>query len=596
MKQLLLLKPYFLKYKYRLLLGLFTMTISNVFSSSIPKFIGNAIDIIKKAFDTNITGNHIDILTQQEVTDSLLKIVYIIVLLAIGSGIFSFFTRQCIIVVSRFVEYDLRKDFNDHIATLPMDYFTKTPTGDIMALATNDIPQLREIAGPAIMYTVNTFTTILFSLFLMLNLSVKVTAFALIPLPIVSYLVYRFGKKIHELSRKTKEQFANITSFAQEDISGVRVIRAYNREKHSSKVFNKMSLEYKNRNLDLVKVDAAMQPIMISLIGVSQVMVLLIGGYEAINKNITLGQLAQFFSYINQLIWPVISIGWISNMFQRAIASIIRIKTILDTKSEDSSEKEVVDFSSDKVSIEFKNVSFKYLENLPLVLKNVSFKVESGDTLAIIGSTGSGKSSITNLIGKLYETTNGDILLNGISIKDISYKQVRELIGTVTQETFLFSDTVEGNIRFGSNTSTLNDVKNAAEIAQLNVDIRSFPNGFDTIVGERGITLSGGQKQRTSIARAILRNPKIIILDDALSAVDTQTEENILTRLKTIMKDKTTILISHRISTVKDADNIIVLDSGEIIETGTHNELLSLKGKYNEIYELQILEDELSNM
>ena len=551
--------PYITKYKARLIWGLIAITLSNVFSVMIPRYIGRTIDSL-----TSIgSGSAASAVT----TNYLLEQALIILGLSIGSGVFLFLTRQTIIVLSRLVEYDLRNDFLHHTESLSMGWFNNTPTGDIMALATNDISAVREFVGPALMYTANTITTFAFALGMMLTLSVKITLLALVPLPFVSYTVYRLGKKIHTLFSDVQGQYADLTSQAQENLSGVRVVRAYVREAYSISTFAKLSQLYRAKNMSLVKTQALMMPAMMALIGLSQLIVLGVGGTEVIAGRSTIGDITQFFAYISQLIWPVIAVGWVTNLVQRAAASMLRLNKIFDIRPavEDNT---VTDRSITEIRgrIEFRNVSFRYRPELPFVLRNINLTVESGTTLAIIGTTGSGKSTIVSLIARLYDVTEGEILIDGRPIQDLPVDLLHASIGAVTQETFLFSDTIAGNIRYGRRDATDEEMIEASKLAQLYENVVRFPEGFDTIVGERGITLSGGQKQRTSIARAVLREPRILVLDDALSAVDTETEEMILQRLRVQMRERTSILIAHRISTVKDADQIVVMDRGEIVE------------------------------
>ncbi|MBS1910381.1 MAG: ABC transporter ATP-binding protein [Bacteroidetes bacterium] len=578
--------PYVMRYRWRLIAGLVAITISNVFSILIPRYVGHTVDTIAHGSGPG----HVT-------AEFLLQQGLIIVGLSIGSGVFLFLTRQTIIVLSRLVEYDLRNNFLSHVQSLSVGWFNNTPTGDVMALATNDIGAVREFVGPAVMYTANTITTFLFAMTMMLTLSVKITLLALIPLPLVSYSVYRLGKRIHGLFGDVQKQYADLTSQAQENMSGVRVVRAYVREQYAIDAFASMSRLYRTKNMRLVKTQALMMPVMMALIGLSQLIVLGVGGLDVARGVHTIGDITQFFGYISQLIWPVIAIGWVTNLVQRGIVSMGRLNKIFDMKPEiaDSSGTDNM-VTAIGGRIEFRNVSFRYRPELPLVLKDVSFTVNRGDTLAIIGRTGSGKTTIVNLIARMYDVTEGEILIDGRPIKSIPIHVLRSAIGVVTQETFLFSDTIAGNIRFGRREAPMGKVEEAAKIARLYDNVEGFPNKFETIVGERGITLSGGQKQRTSIARAVLREPNILMLDDALSAVDTETEDEILMRLRDVMRNRTSILIAHRISTVKDADQIIVLDHGGISEQGTHEELLELRGEYSRIYERQLLEAALESL
>lgn len=582
MKSLRKIFPYLRRYRGRLVLGLLFITLSNVFSVLIPRYVGSIID--------GLASGKIS-------SGELLREALIILGLSIGSGVFLYLTRQMIIVMSRLVEYDLRNAFMRHVQSLPMGYFTSTPTGDIMALATNDISAVREFAGPALMYATNTLTTFSFSLVMMLTLSVETTLLALLPLPIVSYSVYRLGARIHTLFGTVQTQYADMTSQAQENFSGVRVVRAYVREAYQTSSFAKLSDLYRVRNLELTKVQAAMIPAMTVLIGLSMIIVLLVGGRDVMAGRQTIGDIVQFFAYISQLIWPVIAVGWVTNLVQRAAASAERLDAVFSLAGEaDPAALEPDAPATITGRLEFRDVWFRYRPELPYVLKGISFSVEPGRTLAVIGTTGSGKSTITHLLAHTYDATRGSVLIDDRPIAEIPLGVLRTSIGVVSQETFLFSDTIAGNIRFGRPDATLEEIRHAAEVAQLLESIDRFPKGFDTVVGERGITLSGGQKQRTSIARAVLRDPTVLMLDDALSAVDTETEELILRGLRTVMRARTTILIAHRISTVKDADQIIVLDDGAIIERGTHAELLALRGTYAQLYERQLLEEELENL
>ena len=582
MKSLRKVFPYLRRYRGRLVLGLLFITLSNVFSVLIPRYVGSIID--------GLASGKIS-------SGELLREALIILGLSIGSGVFLYLTRQMIIVMSRLVEYDLRNAFMRHVQSLPMGYFTSTPTGDIMALATNDISAVREFAGPALMYATNTLTTFSFSLVMMLTLSVETTLLALLPLPIVSYSVYRLGARIHTLFGTVQTQYADMTSQAQENFSGVRVVRAYVREAYQTSSFAKLSDLYRVRNLELTKVQAAMIPAMTVLIGLSMIIVLLVGGRDVMAGRQTIGDIVQFFAYISQLIWPVIAVGWVTNLVQRAAASAERLDAVFSLAGEaDPAALEPDAPATITGRLEFRDVWFRYRPELPYVLKGISFSVEPGRTLAVIGTTGSGKSTITHLLAHTYDATRGSVLIDDRPIAEIPLGVLRTSIGVVSQETFLFSDTIAGNIRFGRPDATLEEIRHAAEVAQLLESIDRFPKGFDTVVGERGITLSGGQKQRTSIARAVLRDPTVLMLDDALSAVDTETEELILRGLRTVMRARTTILIAHRISTVKDADQIIVLDDGAIIERGTHAELLALRGTYAQLYERQLLEEELENL
>lgn len=587
MRPLLRLKPYILRYQKILFWGVLTVIASNLFTVVQPLIVGHAIDSIK-------TG------IQQHSIDRTLLFVYglAIVGLSLIAGVFTFLTRQTLIVMSRHIEFDLRNDFLGHLQTLPLSYFQNTPTGDLMALATNDISAVRNAVGPGIMYPTDTFMTFVMVLAMMLYKDWQLTLLALIPAPFVSYVMYKLGKVIHEKFEDRQAQFSKLTTRAQENLSGIRIVKAYVREEYETGVFRRMSVDYLKKNLVLAKAQSIIWPLMFMLVGVSLVITLYFGGMQVIDGAITIGTLTAFFGYLVMLIWPLIAFGWVTNMLQQGAASMNRLAKIMDTKPEiadsDATDRTIRQISGE---IEFRGVSFTHKGAVNPSLKDINWRIRRGTTVAVVGYTGSGKSTLINLIPRLYETTRGQVLIDGVDIRKIPLEVLRSSIGCVPQETFLFSDSLSENISYGvGREGASEDVKAAAGIAQIAKDVSEFPKGYETMLGERGITLSGGQKQRTSIARAVMRNPKILILDDALSAVDTYTEDEILKGLRGVMKNRTSIIISHRISTVKDADEIVVLNNGGIAERGTHDELVALGGIYAELYEKQLLEDELESL
>jgi ATP-binding cassette subfamily B protein len=466
-----------------------------------------------------------------------------------------------------------------------------------MAHATNDISAVRMYVGPAVMYSIDTGTKFILVIAIMLTLNTELTIYTLLPLPILSYFVYLLSTKIHKKFTLIQEKFSELTTKAQENFSGIRIVKSYVREEDELKSFSKLSEDYLERNMDKVRVQALFMPLLYLITGISIILVILVGGNMVINGILTLGDITAFVLYLGLLIWPTIAFGWVANIIQQADASMKRLKNILNEKYE-IEDSEETDHSIDKISgeIEFSNVAFRYGENLPDVLDDLNLKIPKGTTLAIVGHTGQGKTSFINLVSRMFDVTRGKLLIDGRDIKTIPLKVLRENIGLVSQETFLFSDTLASNIAYGMKEFNQDTVEKMAGIARLDKDVESFPLKYKTMLGERGITLSGGQKQRTCLARALAVEPNILILDDTFSAVDTHTEEEILGRLKEFMKDRTTLIISHRISTVKDADNIIVLNESKIAEQGTHDELVALNGIYADLHYKQLLEEELKEM
>lgn len=581
MQTLFKLKKYFVRYKSKLLWGILFILISNSFQIYIPLLLKDSIDTLQT--DLN--------------SDKILQYSLMIVGAALISGVFRFLIRQTIIVVSREVEFDMRQDFWSHIQKLSLRFFQNNSTGNIMAHATNDISAVRMFVGPAVMYSFDTVSKFIIVIVIMITLSPSLTLYSLLPLPILSYLVYKLSKKIHEKFTIIQEKFSDLTSKTQENFSGIRVIKSYVREANEINSFTDLSKVYLEKNMDKVKIQALFMPILYLITGLSSIIVIWIGGGMVINQTLTIGEITAFVAYLGLLIWPVIAFGWVMNIIQQASASMKRLLKFWDEDIEiKDSEKTKFTINSIGGNIEFKNVSFRYSDKNTYVLKNINIKVNKGETIAIVGRTGVGKTSLINLITRLYDTSEGEVLIDGNNIKEIPLKVLRKNIGLVPQETFLFSETLRNNILYGNNIGNESDVLKASKISKLDNDVESFPLGYDTILGERGITLSGGQKQRTSLARAIAINPKILILDDSFSAVDTNTEEEILKNLKEFMKDRTSIIISHRISTVKEADKILVLENGEIAEQGKHDELVLLNGIYADIHYKQLLEEELKEL
>ncbi len=584
MKSLKHINKYLYKYRLRLLLGVLFVGISNYFAVNAVPYIRLTIDYLKTAKSQHISSEES---YHQLLTYGLYMLGY-----ALLSGFFLFLMRQTIIVMSRLIEYDLKNEIYEHYQKLDTAFYKRNNTGDMMNRISEDVGRVRMYIGPAIMYILNTSFLFVFTITQMVNVDVKLTLFVLIPLPLLAISIYYVSNTINKKSTRVQEQLSTITTQTQEAFSGIRVLKAYGREKNSINDFETQSNLYKNLTMGLIKVESLFQPFMILLIGLSTLFTIYIGGMQAIAHKITYGNIAEFIVYVNRLTWPIASLGWVTSLIQRAAASQTRINEFLHTTPEITNP--TISTEIIKGDIQFKNVSFTYPDSGITALNNVSFEVPMGTSLAIVGRTGSGKSTIANLICRLYDVSSGEILIDHKNIKNCSLPSLRNQIGYAPQEVVLFSDTVTHNIAFSIDEEQQKGaaIIQAAKDAAIYSNIIEFKNQFETIVGERGITLSGGQKQRISIARAIIKKPQIMIFDDCLSAVDTETEEEILKNLKRVMTNKTSLIISHRISTVKNADKIIVLDKGEIIERGTHLQLLEKQGSYFELHKMQLLEEE----
>jgi len=576
------LVPYFNKYRASYVLGTVCVFLTNGIWILFPQVIRRAVDDL-----------HLGVTRHKLVTYALLLLA-----VAGAKGIFQFLTRWIVIGVSREVEFDLRNDLFQHLEGLSYSYYQRTRTGDIMARATNDLNAVRMLLGPAIMYSANTIVFTAGALVFMFAISPKLTMYAFLPLPIVSITIQYFGRRIHERFERIQAMFSDISARAQENFSGARVIRAYVQEEAEIAAFEEANLEYIKRSLKLVRLMGMLWPTLETMLGLAIVMVLWLGGREVINGRMTVGDFVAFNTYMLQLTWPVIALGWVINIFQRGTASMGRINEILVEKPEiaDGGTLKPAVFAPTQIKgeIEFQHLNFSY--DGTQVLHDINLRIPAGSSLAIVGPTGSGKTTLVSLIPRIYDAEPGTVLIDGVPIREYPLARLRRNLGFVPQETFLFSETIRENIAFGSENATDEEVRSAAQAASIAEDIEGFPEQYRTMVGERGITLSGGQKQRTAIARAVIRNPRILVLDDALSSVDTHTEDKILNHLREIMRGRTTIFISHRVSTVRNADRIAVLHAGRIVELGTHEELVAKEGYYTDLYNKQLLEEELAEV
>jgi ATP-binding cassette subfamily B multidrug efflux pump len=577
------LYPYLKKYRRGFLISVFCVLMLNGIAVQFPQVIKAALDYLQ-------TGGR-----------SINRLGYyalLLVLIAGTKGIFQYLTRWIVIGISRDIEFDLRNDLFQHLEELSYPFYQRTRTGDIMARATNDLNAVRMLLGPAIMYSANTLVFTAGALIYMMKISPKLTLYTFLPLPVASIVIQYFGHQIHERFEQIQAMFSDISARAQENFSGARVIRAYAQENAEVRQFEAANTEYINRSLPLARLMGLLWPTLEFTLGMAVVLVLWLGGREVLSNRITVGQFGAFLTYMIQLTWPVIALGWVINIFQRGTASLKRINEIMLEKPEITDDPALLaqapPLQELRGEIEFRGLNFSY-NGVP-VLHDLNLQIPAGSSLAIVGPTGSGKTTLVNLIPRVYDADPGTVLIDGLPIREIRLEALRRNIGFVPQETFLFSDTVRENIAFGVEDATDEAVRQAADAANIAADIESFPDKYTTVVGERGLTLSGGQKQRTAIARAIIRNPRILILDDALSSVDTQTEDKILNHLREIMRGRTTIFISHRVSTVRNADRIAVLHGGRIVELGTHDELIARDGYYTDLYNKQLLEEELAEV
>ncbi|PIQ20924.1 MAG: ABC transporter [Cytophagales bacterium CG18_big_fil_WC_8_21_14_2_50_42_9] len=593
MKSLSYLNKYLIKYKYRFLLGILFVVLSNVFAIIPAQIVRHAFDLVKEGITLHNQYAGLD--RQAAIYDVFARNVtfyaVIILVMALLKGVFTFYMRQTIIVMSRLVENDLKNEIYHHYQTLPLSFYRQNNTGDLMARISEDVSRVRMYLGPAIMYGINLVALFVMVVPYMFSINFKLTLYTLLPLPVLSISIFYVNNIIEQKSDQIQKSLSGITTFVQEAFSGIRVIKSFVREDDSHHNFTLASNQYKDKSLELNFVNALFFPLILFLIGLSTIITVYVGGQEVISGAITTGTIAEFLIYVNMLTWPVTSLGWTSSLVQRAAASQARINEFLHTKTDIVSQKNIQKEIAGDVA--FANVNFVYPDTHIHALKNLTFRIKHGESLAVIGNTGSGKSTIANLLCRLYDATSGQITVDGLDVRDYNIAALRSQIGYVPQDVFLFSDTIRNNIGFGMDNMADDKMAQAAKDADVYENIMRFPDQFETKLGERGITLSGGQKQRVSMARALVKEPKILILDDSLSAVDTKTENAILNNLKRIMEDRTTIIISHRVSSAKLADNILVLDDGEVVQHGTHENLMQQEGLYKALYEKQLQTEDL---
>ncbi|MFV5688282.1 ABC transporter ATP-binding protein [Flavobacterium sp. ZT3R25] len=591
MKELRYLNKYFIKYKYSFSLGILFTIIAQIFSLFTPKLISKSFKAIE-AFDKLSKQERTSQIIISTYREELIHNILLIIATTIIAGFLTFLMRQTLIVMSRHIEFDLKNEVFRQYENLSQNFYKQNRTGDLMNRISEDVSKVRMYVGPAVMYTINTVIRFAIVIGYMYNVSPRLTLYTILPLPVLSYCIFKLSSEINKRSTIFQQYLSKVSSFSQEIFSGIRVIKAYSLEDQHQNNMVDLANESKSKSLDLAKVQSLFGPLMLALIGISNLVVIYFGGLMYINGTIkSIGTIAEFILYVNMLTWPVASLGWVSSMVQEAEASQKRLNEFL--KIEPEIKNKNPNKSIIEGTISFENVSYTYEDTNIEALKNISFKVKKGETLAILGKTGSGKSTISSLISRLYEVTDGRIIVDGHEISTLNLYDLRNSIGIVPQDAFLFSDSIKNNIKFGKENATDEEVETAAKNAVVHDNIIGFNKKYETILGERGITLSGGQKQRVSIARAIIKNPAILLFDDCLSAVDTETEEAILNNLYEICKDKTTIIVSHRVSSAKNADNIIILEDGKIIQQGSHNQLINQEGYYASLYLKQLSEKEL---